>query len=260
MPLTENVNPIVNSELREMLLKYHLNFATSQELSEWLRDLGQDHKGTVEEKISRVRQHTQYLSMSPETFVAETLRYLRDYSTDLLIEICRTLRLNIEGSNPVLTRRIYREIGIREGWLHPLSKEISVLNKEVVLPFVNWYPILKNGKYEKDYYTDFYDEMVELFGRNNVHKQLPIAHGNTLRIDFHLGHPQQGGVGIEFKMPTNNSEIQRALGQIDQYVHRYSSELIIVLIPDFIDTKQAIQFKEELHRKGVDVVVKTKIG
>ncbi len=122
----------------------------------------------------------------------------------------------------------------------------------MVLQFVRWYPILTWSDYEKEYYDDFFDEMVEIFGEDNVHGEVPIAHGSTLKIDFHIGHPQNGGVGVEFKLPTNNNELQRALGQMDQYLTRYGSNLIVVLIPHLLKSTEAVLFRETLDRKGVE--------
>lgn len=253
------VSPTPNVKLREKLLQCYLNLSTSQDLSGWLQDLGQDQKGTVDEKIARIREHTKYLSMSPETFAPKTISYLSPYDTENLAEICEDLGLDSEGGKNSLFRRIYREVGYKEGWLPPISKETAI-SKQTVLPFVKWYPILKSYEYEKDYYPDFCDEMSEVFGDDNVHEEHAVAHGTTLKIDFHIGHPQSGGVGIEFKLPTSNSELQRALGQMDQYVSRYGPNLIIVLIPlpDFLKKAQETLFLDELKRKGIEAVVKTK--
>jgi hypothetical protein len=76
-----------------------------------------------------------------------------------------------------------------------------------------------------------------------------------LKIDFHVGDPQGIGVGIEVKMPTSNSEVQRALGQIDQYQRRYGSELILfVLLNNFLKPDGLHFFQEELKRKSVRAV------
>ncbi len=258
IPGIANANPIADQEMRTRLLECYLDFSTSKELSEWLQNLEQDPRGSVEEKKARIREHTKYLSMSPETFPGQTINYLSQYSADFLADICQALGLDDRGGKNDLFRRIYREVGYREGWLSHVAREAPVITKETVLPFIHWYPILKNYDYEKDYYEDFHSEMLEVFGEANIHEQLPIAHGSTLKIDFHIGHPQQGGVGVEFKMPTSNSEIQRALGQMDQYLTRYGSELVIVLIPDFLQKAQETLFLDELTRKGITTVMKTK--
>lgn len=256
---SDNLKPFINNEFREKLLECYLGWSTSQELSDWLKNIGQDPNGTIEEKRIRIIQNIKYLSFSPEEFHLETLRYLQDFSrSDILANICETLGLDNTGTKDSLFRRIYREVGYNEGWLPHTSKDAPVSNKQIVLPFVKWYPILKNRNYERDYYEEFFDEMSEIFGENQVHKEYPIAHGSTLKIDFHIGNPHSGGVGVEFKMPTNNSEIQKALGQIDQYLRCYGSNLIVVLIPDFIDKKAEMGMVEELRKKGIETVVKQK--
>lgn len=194
--------------------------------------------------------------MPPETFPEQTLNYLRPLNrTDILSDICIALGLDCNGSKSVLFRRIFREVGYREGWLTSI-KTASAIDKQTVLQFVRWYPILTWPDYEKEYYVDFFDEMVETFGEDNVHGEVPIAHGSTLKIDFHIGHPQNGGVGVEFKLPANNNEIQRALGQMDQYLTRYGSNLIVVLIPHRLKSTEAVLFRETLDRKGIETVMK----
>lgn len=254
----EEAKPSINMQFREKLLQCYLDFSTSLELSDWLRKIGQDPVGTVEEKMVRIKQHTKYLSMSLEDFPEQTIFYLNPYNAATLSEICQDLGIDSDGPKNILIRRIYREIGYRESWL-PTISDATPITKQTVIPFVKWYPILKSYNYEKDYYQDFMDEMLEIFGPDNVHEQLPVAHGTTLKIDFHIGHPQKGGTGVEFKVPKSNSELQRALGQMDQYASRYGSELIVVLIPDFLANAQVQQFLDELRSKRIDTVVKTKV-
>lgn len=248
-----------DQEFREQLFTFFLNSVSREYLSSWLEDIGQDSKGTIDERVNRLKEHSGYPRTPTEQFPFKTIFHLDSLAANELAELCASLRLDTDGPKAALVRRLYREVGYREGWLLPKPQEVRTITKEIVLPFVQWYPLLKVGQYEKDYYQDFYDEMSDLFGPLNVHEQLAIAHGNILKIDFHLGHPQQGGVGIEFKMPTSNGEIQRALGQLDQYVNRYGKELIIVLLPAFLKEAQLQLFLDELERKDVAVVVKTRI-
>jgi len=100
-------------ELRKTLLECYLSLATSPELSRWLDDIGQDPKGSVDDKRQRIREHTQYLSMSRETFPQQTLSYLSPYTADHLAEICDVLGLQTDGTKDDLFRRIYREVGYR---------------------------------------------------------------------------------------------------------------------------------------------------
>ncbi len=247
-----------DARLRSTLLDYFIDISTGSELSDWLRDIGQDPNGTVADKKLRVRQNTKYLGMPDKDFPEKTREYLSPLSSEHLAEICKMLELSPEGSRDARYRRIMREVGYREGWLtRPDPITDSTFTLPAVLPFVKWYPILKRGDYEKDFYQTFTEEMEEIFGHDFVHEQLAIAYGTTLKIDFHLGHPQKPGVGVEFKMPINNSEIQRAIGQLQQYKDRYGSNLVIVLLPDLLTQKAQITFfVEQVAANGIAVVVK----
>jgi hypothetical protein len=254
--VTAGPHAAIDAAFRKTLLECYLSLATSPELSRWLEDIGQDPKGSVDDKRQRVRAHTQYLSMPRETFPRQTLSYLSPYTADHLAEIGESLGLQTDGAKDDLFRRIYREVGYREGWLERVPAAVESFDKQLVLPFVTWYPIQRRGEYESDYYDAFEDEMVELLGEECVHPEYPVAHGSTLKIDFHIGRPQQPGVGVEFKRPTGNSELQRALGQMDQYLAAYGSNLIVVLIPDALTKAQETLFVDALRGKGIATVVK----
>lgn len=247
-----------DADLRSALLQYFVEYATATELADWLRNIGQDAKGTVEERRSRVLAKSKYPAMPAAEFPAQTLYYLETYSSAEHLEgICETLGIDPDGSRERCWRRVMREVGIREGWLpklRPITPEsVTVQN---VRPFVEWHLLAKLPKYEKDFYLGFYEDMVDVFGEAQVHEQLPVASGSVLKIDFHIGHPQHGGVGIEVKLPANNSDLQRALGQMDQYQARYRDQLIVLLLPYMLNTAQTTLFTEQLVAKGVAVVVK----
>jgi hypothetical protein len=241
--------------LRQKLLDYYVEMSTGAELSQWLRDLGQDPGGTVEEKRKRVLAHTEYLTMPAEKFPEQTRHYLDWYESQRLEEICEHLNLPTTGTKDERYRRIMREVGFREGWLNRPGDKLPI-TIETVRPFIEWYPILKRGKYEKDFYPAFAEEMEEIFGEENVHEQYAVAHGNSLKIDFHLGHPQEPGVGVEFKIPINNAELQRGIGQLSQYKTRYGEHLILVLLPDFINKAQQMMFNDACRQVGVTVLLK----
>jgi hypothetical protein len=125
-----------------------------------------------------------------------------------------------------------------------------------VLPFVRWHRILKRWGYEREFYPDFQADMEESFGAKFVHPQRSVGNGLGLKIDFHIGHPERGGVGIEFKMPTSMSEIHRAIGQVDQYQRHYGDQLVVVLFPDFLDSAKRTAFTQELERRDIRVLEK----
>jgi hypothetical protein len=243
--------------LREKLFTYYIENSTSQELAEWLRGLEQDARGTLVERKAKVRQHSKYLTMPPEGFPSQTMSYLGSFTSEHLGEICEDLGLDSEGIKDARLRRIMREVRYREGWVpRPDNKSDLVWSAGLVAPFIEFYPIVKRGERESDFYDTFEDEMEGVFGAENVHAQLAIAYGNSLRIDFHLGHPQREGVGVEWKMPGSTSDVQRAIGQMEQYRDRYADRLILVLVPDFIGKTQTQMFTDQATAKGITVVVK----
>lgn len=239
--------------LREMLLSFFLDTLTGAELAGWLKDIGQDSRGTVEERKARIRANTKYLTMPESEFPAQTENYLTAYQADHLADLCEYLGLSDDGSKDALYRRIMREIHYREGWLFRWSPSgTTALTAACVMPFLGCMPITKRGKYEKDYYAVIRDELEEVF--SSVYEQLPVAHGSTLKIDFHVGDPTGHGVGIEVKLPMNNSDVQRALGQIDQYQRRYQDNLILFVLQDFLKPEARHFMREELNRKGIRAV------
>ena len=110
-----------DSRLREALLNYYLETYTGPELTDWLRGLGQDTKGSVSDKQQRIRSHTKYLSMPASEFPAQTEEYLKPYSSDLLADLCDDLGLSPDGTKDQRYRRIMREVHYREGWLQKLD-------------------------------------------------------------------------------------------------------------------------------------------
>lgn len=242
--------------LRSLLLDYFVETVTGQELSDWLRDIDQDPRGTIQEKKARVLATTKYLNMPVESFPEQTINYLKVFSSDHLCELCEVLGLESSGTKDTRWCRILREVGFREGWL--LRSIGNPASAAIVHRFVDWHfsVIQRNGGYEKDYYPVFFSDMEEIFGRDLVYEQVPLSFGTTLKIDFHIGHPRGIGVGIELKMPTNNSDLQRAIGQLEQYQAQYRDKLIMVLLSDFLSKAQTTLFCEIVNEKGILLVVK----
>ena len=241
--------------LREQLLDFLLDDLTSQGLSDWLKELGQDPRGSPDEKKHRIRQHSPFLTAPAPKMIHEAMAELKETAPDYVRTLCRRWGLPDEGSKFALMRRLHRYIATREGLLPPWTRGAQPSVRDVY-SLVGWYPIYQNKSYERDLYDDFEAEMIDVFGENLVHHQVSVAHGTTLKIDFHLGSPVHGGVGVEFKMPANNSDIQKAIGQLGQYQMRYGASLIVVVFPNLIENKHLLPFTHELTRMNVWHVVK----
>lgn len=244
--------------LRELLLTYYLETYTGTELSDWLRDLGQDAKGSVADKQQRIRAHTKYLMMPAAEFPSQTESYLKPYSSDHLADLCEDLCLSADGTKDQRYRRIMREVHYREGWLARLDPAAaSAPSAGDVMPFLGWFPVPNCGDYEKDYYPVIRDELCEVFGDEVVAEELAVGHGSSiLKIDFHVGDPTGKGVGIEVKMPSTMADVQRALGQLSQYQSHYGSELVLLVLQGFLKPETLRFFQDELVRRKVRTVVR----
>jgi hypothetical protein len=237
--------------LRELLFADILAGCTAAGLAEWLREIGQDTRGSVDERRARIRANSKYLSMPAGDFPRQTENYLEQYATHDLNELCAKLGLATLGSKDALYRRIMREVHYREGWLSRLAPESRAApTADHVMPFLGWFPLRVKGDLEKDFYPVIHDELAEVFP-GSVYDQLPIAHGSTLRVDFHVGDPQGDGVGIEVKMPKNNADIQRMLGQLDQYERRYGENLLLFVLQDLLKPELVHFAQDTLKSKRV---------
>jgi hypothetical protein len=235
---------------RESLFSFFLESLTRAELADWLKQIGQDPHGSVDELRARIRAASQYVSMPEREFPAQSESYLSLYQKAHLGDLCELLGLSADGKKDTLFRRIMREIHFREGWLsRPIEFDASSLRADQVMPFLARMPLRVRGRYEKDFYAIIEDEMSEAFG--SVFSQVPLAFGSTLKIDFHIGDPTGDGVGIEVKMPANNSDVQRTLGQIDQYQRRYGDNLILFVLGEFLKPETEKFLQDDLQRKGV---------
>ncbi len=120
--------------MRELLLDCYINLSISNELSGWLTDLGLPSTGTVEHKLARLKEHRAALTLAAESLHRHTIFYLNDYSGDMLVEICQELGLKTEGSSQgALIKRVYCEVGLREGWLWPIPQDTQCILKQMFL-------------------------------------------------------------------------------------------------------------------------------
>ncbi len=166
--------PRDNGELRVRLIDCYLNFSISKELSEWLQDLGLPSTGTMQEKLTRLRRHAGSLVLPAESFPRQTIYYLNKYDEDILSEICQELGIDGTGPKEVLLTRIYREVGLREGWLQPLSEDARLIITETFIPILNGFDR------KKTYYLDLWSELSDVLGEDNVHLHVPHAYGSAI--------------------------------------------------------------------------------
>lgn len=162
--------PQDSEAMRERLIDCYLNFSIARELSEWLRELELPSTGTTQEKLSRLRQHAGSLVLPAESFSRQTIYYLNKYDEETLSEICQELSILGTGPKEMLLSRIYREVGLREGWLQPLSEDARLIIRETFIP------ILEAFDPKKDYYLDLWGELSDVLDNGHV----PDAYGSAV--------------------------------------------------------------------------------
>ncbi len=249
--------PTPNEHLRTTLLEAFLDLATNDQLDVWLRGLGKEPRGRMEDKRERVRESTDYLTMPALEFPQQTINHLLAYAKrrDAAAFVCEELGIRPDVTWPRLIRRILRHVHVEEGWraaedpAHPTSVALQAA--------AQLYPVLAKST-ETDFCREFADEASEVWP-GLVHSQFPIiTHGRVLKIDLHIGLPNKPGFGVEFKVPRTNSDVQRALGQLDQYLVGYpDGRLMLVVIDDFHLPEAALySFAEAVRARGVPTIMK----
>ncbi|NGZ08162.1 MAG: hypothetical protein CV088_02095 [Nitrospira sp. LK70] len=179
-----------NKELRARLIDCYLNFSMSKELSEWLQDLGLPSTGTMQEKLARLQQHADSLVLPAESFPRQTIYYLNKYDEGILSEICQDLGIDGTGQKDVLLPRIYREVGLREGWLQPLSQDARLVITETFIP------ILKSFDHRKDYYLDMWSELSDVLGDDTHSRPDRNAYGSAVMSVLIPGLFQEGQLDL----------------------------------------------------------------
>lgn len=178
--------PQNGDEVRAGLIDCYLNFSISRELTEWLQELGLPSTGTMPEKLSRLRQHAGSLALSAESFSRQTIYYLNTYDEETLSEICQELAIDGTGPKDILLPRIYREVGLREGWLQPLSADARLIITETFIP------ILEAFDPKKDYYLDLWGGLSDVLDNGHV----PDAYGSAVIAVLIPGFFQEGQMAL----------------------------------------------------------------
>ncbi|MCE3224910.1 MAG: hypothetical protein K0S58_3090 [Nitrospira sp.] len=151
------------------LIDCYVNFSMSKELSEWLQELELPSTGTMQEKLTRLRHHAGSLVLPAESVPRQTIWYLSQYGDNVLAEICQELGIDNTGAKDRLVSRIYHAVGIREGWLQPLSDDAREIITDTFLP------ILRAIDYKNDYDLDQCGELKDILGKEPAH--LPGTQG-----------------------------------------------------------------------------------
>ena len=128
--------PLNHEALKTRLIDCYVNFSMARELSGWLQALGLSSTGTMQEQLTRLRQQADSLVLPAESLPRQTIWYLNRYDEKILAEICEELGIDNNGPKERQITRIYHAVGLREGWLQPLSEDAQNIITETFLPIL----------------------------------------------------------------------------------------------------------------------------
>ncbi len=159
--------------LKARLIDCYVNFSMSRELSDWLQELGLPSTGTMQEKFTRLRQRAGALVLPAESLPRQTIWYLNRYDEKILTEICEELGIDNSGPKESLITRVYHAVGLREGWLQPLSEDARTIITETFLPILR---AVDHRNYDD---LDQWGELEDLLDRESRNRLGSQGHGSA---------------------------------------------------------------------------------
>ena len=159
--------------LKARLIDCYVNFSMSRELSGWLQALELPSTGTMQEKLTRLRQQADSLVLPAESLSRQTIWYLNRYDEKILTEICDELGIDNSGPKERQITRIYHTVGLREGWLQPLSEDARHIITETFLPILR---AVDHRNYDD---LDQWGELGDLLDRESRNRRDPRGHRNA---------------------------------------------------------------------------------
>jgi len=166
-------SPQDQKALKARLIECYVKFSMSNELSDWLQDLGLPATGTMQEKLARLRQQANRLVLPAESLSRQTIWYLHQYDENVLGELCQQLGIDHNGTKEDLRTRIYHTVGTSEGWLQLQSEEARRLIMGTFLP------ILQAVDRQQDYALDLRGDLGEFLDEQHIPRPGPLSHGSA---------------------------------------------------------------------------------
>ncbi len=165
--------PLDHEVLKTRLIDCYVNFSMARELSGWLQALGLSSTGTMQEQLTRLRQQADSLVLPAESLPRQTIWYLNRYDEKILTEICEELGIDNNGPKERQITRIYHAVGLREGWLQPLSEDAQNIITETFLPILR---AVDHRNYDD---LDQWGELGDLLDRESRNRLDHQGHGSA---------------------------------------------------------------------------------
>ena len=246
-----------NRALRATLLEFFIDCSSMSELGKWLESIGQSPEGTSAERRTRLRKATKFVDQDAAKLPRSAMSYLTRYGDEQLTYLCEILQLSTEGQPDAKVRRIMRHIGTLERWLPPKTVlEERPLTRAHVRPFVEYHLVSKDARTDDEFSMPLISELVEVYGQSLVHENRVV--GSTVKevITVHVGETIAIGVGVLVARPATSAELRNMLRKVKVFKAIYKDDLIVMLLPDKLDTLDRRMAMSGLLAEDVAVVVK----
>ena len=244
--------------LRATLLEFFIDCSSVSELSTWLESIGQSSQGTSVEKRTRLRQATKFVDLEASKLPRAALSFLLRYGDEQLSYLCEILKLPVAGTPDEKVRRIMRHIGTVEHWL-PSAKmlEERPLTRAHVRPFIDYHLVSKDAKTDDEFSMPLIAELIEIFGAPLVHEHRTVGTTQREIISAHIGETVgDGGVGVLVQRPGSPAELRSVLRKVKIFKTIYQDNLIVMLLPEKLDTLDRRMAMSGLLAENVAVVLK----
>lgn len=246
-----------NRAVRATLLQFFIDCSSASELSKWLESIGESAQGSSAELRTRLRGATKFVEQDAAKLPRTAMSFLMRYGDEQLTYLCEILSLKTDGTLDDKVRRIMRHIGTTERWLPPSTMlEERPLKRAHVRPFVEFHLVSKDARSDDEFSMPLITELIEVFGPKMVHENRMV--GSTVKeiITAHVGETIATGVGVLVQRPGTGAELRNLLRKVKVFKGIYKEDLIVMLLPDKLDTLDRRMAMSGLLAEDVAVVVK----
>ena len=246
-----------NLRVRNTLLEFFIDCCSTSELSRWLTSLGQSTLGSSQEKRSRLRRATTFLSMESARLPRTVLSFLLNYGDEQLNALCESLQLAAEGPPDVKVRRVLRHIGHMERWL-PMKFKLSErpLTLAHIRPFLDFHLVAKAGKEDQEFMAPLATELQEIFGPDEVGVRRVRVAGRRDLVKIRVGREPAPAVRIQLERPQSVTDLDESLARARSLQAAYPERCCLVVFTDRMDLASREHADRTLAREPLVALMK----
>ncbi len=246
-----------NRALRATLLEFFIDCSSMSELGKWLESIGESPEGTSAERRTRLRKATKFVDQDSAKLPRSAMSFLTRYGDEQLTYLCEILQLSTEGHPDAKVRRVMRHIGTQERWLPPRAVlDERPLTRSHVRPFVEFHLVSKDARTDDEFAMPLIAEFIEVYGQKMVLENRLVGTQFKEIITAHVGETIATGVGVLVTRPGTGPELRNMLRKVKVFKAIYKEDMIVMLLPDKLDTLDRRMAMSGLLAEDVAVVVK----